>query len=710
MGDLLASRQIRLLTVLCSAAAAQVSFAATINQFPSLPIQNSSFAIEDLDGDGKFDIILISAVQVSGAILPVVCEVIGGDDTGLSAAFPTTTQDKLNARLEMERLMGDLESMGIIGGHRWQLQVHVLDGAANPPYSRELSPAHDGLNTQWPRVIGDSCHQSKAPTVALKDIDFSGNKSVVVGGGTGSSFVYAFRTYGANVPGFPTSTLFEHWNAPTARNGQVRGETPPVTFPPEATTVDGSVAIHAADQSTYYYRHNYKGVVRQEQFTGDFVFSSVAHADTATPGASPGMGTQVADGIPDALTASDGQSSPPNQVHVWNDLGKTLNPNTADDVEIRLGLGVYSSSMVAAAIDSDNTQDVLILRPSGSTPTSGYPILQAFLSNSGSPRLLEYSLAGGSPKIERVAYSTPAVANLSADPTAAYDKIVVTSDGGVVYAIKYFTSTTDCTPNPAPCLKPVWQSAVLDGGAAISASPLVVKLLDSDNGIPQVIVATDAGKIHVLKGSDGTEVDVFGPLGGSDPAQVAIYSTPAIWTRAIDPSRNPCQDDGALPTNCPIIATGNRYGTFEIVLVGYPPFNPDPANPATVLNTQWPTFHRSNTRTGALVASQDNSRPSDPVGTHNRGSIGGTVDSTCQQASVTLFEHDGQTAVLDYYTGSAASDGFLPNDNRFLFELLPARTAANSYKVRFNNNPQWDMDAPVDAGYWTRITRGPCTP
>jgi len=206
-------------------------------------------------------------------------------------------------------------------------------------------------------------------------------------------------------------------------------------------------------------------------------------------------------------------------------------------------------------------------------------------------------------------------------------------------------------------------------------------------------------------------MDSLGPLGGSDPNQVAIYSTPAVWTRAVDPTRNPCQDDGALPTNCPIVSAGNRYGTFYIVLVGYPPFNPDPANPATVINTQWPTFHRSNSRTGALVPSQDNSKPSDPVGTHGRGSIGGVAHSSCEQRAVTVFEHDGVTPAIDYYTGSAASDAFLPGDNRFLFELMPARTVANSYKVRFNDNPANDVDAPVDAGFWTRANHdGPCAP
>jgi len=99
------------------------------------------------------------------------------------------------------------------------------------------------------------------------------------------------------------------------------------------------------------------------------------------------------------------------------------------------------------------------------------------------------------------------------------------------------------------------------------------------------------------------------------------------------------------------------------------------------------------------------------VGTHGRGSIGGVAHSSCEQRAVTVFEHDGVTPAIDYYTGSAASDAFLPGDNRFLFELMPARTLANSYKVRFNDNPANDVDAPVDAGFWTRANHdGPCAP
>jgi len=42
---------------------------------------------------------------------------------------------------------------------------------------------------------------------------------------------------------------------------------------------------------------------------------------------------------------------------------------------------------------------------------------------------------------------------------------------------------------------------------------------------------------------------------------------------------------------------------------------------------------------------------------------------------------------------------------------MPARTVANSYKVRFNDNPANDVDAPVDAGFWTRANQnGPCAP
>src|SRR5262249_30823664 len=135
---------------------------------------------------------------------------------------------------------------------RGRLYVHVLDGATN--YTTELSPNHDGQNTLWPREIAVSggCSISTNPTVAIKIIDFSNRAAVVVGGGDGMS---AFHTFGSDLPGFQAYAKSPpFYNAPTLRNGQIRGEAPIASLPPEATTVDGSVAIVADDNSTYRQR------------------------------------------------------------------------------------------------------------------------------------------------------------------------------------------------------------------------------------------------------------------------------------------------------------------------------------------------------------------------------------------------------------------------------------------------------------------------
>src|SRR5262249_54461918 len=154
-----------------------------------------------------------------------------------------------------------------------------------------------------------------------------------------------------------------------------------------------------------------------------------------------------------------------------------------------------------ADIDGDRTQDIIIVRPGA---------LQLFASNNGNGLLLEFPLETGSPKVHRDAYSTAAVANLSEDPAGPYDTIVATSDGGKGHAIKNFTAAGICARSLPPCLRDAWPTHdPLDNGAAISASPIVVKVTDEDGGRPQVIIANDAGKVYILKASDGSVLRVF---------------------------------------------------------------------------------------------------------------------------------------------------------------------------------------------------------
>jgi hypothetical protein len=669
----------------------------TINVNPNLPLANSSVAIADLDGDGLNEVIFVSTSPSVTGTLPgltgdVICHEIGGE------SGPALVAKKLGRRQDLfppDPPVGD-------GG----LWVHALDGYTN--YATELSPNHDGLNTLWPRQIAIRCvPDGKHPTVAIHNnllwnmnpdggTDLpAGLPTVVVGGGNPK--VYAFKTYGEDLhPGFPTDTHFDFFNACALTYTQVRGETPFPSIPLEYGLLFGTSRYLCADQSTFYYSFTGDGIKRQDQFSGDFIYSSVAHADTFSLD-----GGQLADGIPDALTAADGLVDPPPTVHVWNELGKSILSDT-QDLLAQLGYAVYSSSPIAARIGPGITQDIMILRPGA---------FQLFLSNNGSPLLLEWPISGGNPLIGRDAYGTPLVANLSSDPAGPYDTMVFADDGGNVYALKLITDPPTCAPATAPCLRSAWQQQPppLDNGRAISASPIVVKLRDDwDNGRPQIVVANDGNKIFILKASDGSVLATYA-LGPADN-DGAIWSTIAVGTRRVDLTRNPCQDDGALPTNCPVFWTGTRHGLIEIVLVGFPPLNLDATNPAAQHALQWATFHRSNTRTGALAPSQDGSKLTDPAGTHNRGSIGGKVHASCQQAHARLYEADGATPVIDYYNAPAPADSAF-NANRYLFEATSARTPANAYLVRLNNNPANDVSAPVDPGLMTRANHtDPCAP
>src|SRR5713101_1922569 len=195
-----------------------LALSQTINQSPNLPLANSSVAIADLDGDGFLDIILVSnSSSISGALPADVCHGIG---EGTDYPDRTSIAGRWGAKKKGTLALGPFLPPDGVPLDRG-LWVHVLDGFTN--YSTELSPNHDGQNTSWPRQIANSggCEKSTHPTVAIKDLNFSGSLAVVVGG---ADAMYAFRTYGNNVPGFPAYARFPpFFNAPALRNGQIRG-------------------------------------------------------------------------------------------------------------------------------------------------------------------------------------------------------------------------------------------------------------------------------------------------------------------------------------------------------------------------------------------------------------------------------------------------------------------------------------------------------
>lgn len=536
---------------------------------PNFIIDNSSPAFVDMLGRGVFDVVFVAADPAPpppGALLPPpppVCDsIIIGDPIGTGAR-------------------GASEG-GITRGTT--LKVHVLDGAAVPPYSVELAG--------FPQSIGDgtpSC--GREPTVAVdSNLDFVAHQQVVVVGG-GAAQVFAFRPNGSTLPGWASVlTRFNFFNAAAV----------------DDANNDGMWDPFVVDESTYPYRINALGVIRQEQVNGDPDYSSPAIGDTGR------LGSRVADGIGDEITAAM-----PQLLDAFDSFGKSLTFGR-EDLLFSYAVGcLYASSPALADLDGDGTQDIVI--HCGSTTN---PRLQVFASRDG---LQEFNLAAGNtPKIGIPGYASPAVIDLDGD--GSYNEILISDDGGFARALRYDPTA------PVLKLSQIWATQ-LDTGYAASASPIAVQLAGAS--LPTVVAASDAGNVHVLDAVTGAKTASYSLLAGRPyDDSAAIYSTPAIWTDR--------------PTNPPWIVVGNRRGLFKMVRTGSP--TPNPAI------TQWPTFHRNNARTGAL--------PYTAIPT--RGSVGGVALGTCAGRPVALLDGAG-VQVDDYYGGPAQQNPL--SDGRFGFEL-----------------------------------------
>jgi hypothetical protein len=495
------------------------------------------------------------------------------------------------------------------------LCVHVLNGASVPPYSTELPG--------FPRTIEDSCI-ALHPTVGIGDVNFDGHLDIVVGGRLSSHSAFAIQRDGSDVPGWESSALAF---APVFNAAAVAD-----------ANADGAVDAVFVDESTYLQRFGSLGTRRQCQLVGDPALSSPAVGDVGR------LNLQLVDGIPDEIGAAV-----PGVLEIYNSFGFDQNCNGFSDSLLSFfNFCRYASSPALADLDGDGTPEIVI-----QTSCFGGNKVQVFSSLHG---LQEYDLpfSGAFPTLQQDAYSSPAVVSLAGDEVKR--DIIIGTDSGRVVALHYYPDAV------GQKLQLVWQTAVLDAGRSISASPTVADL-DGD-GLPEIVIANDAGNVYVLD-SSGSVLGSASLLDGSPwSATASVWSTPAVWTRS----------DGEPP----MIIAGNRRGVFKIVLSGDPSFS--------AAGAQWWTFHRDNARTGALPYSTT------PI----RGSVGGVARGACASVPVKLLDADGNQ-LTDYYGGDAIA---MPkSDGRYLFEMrLPG-----PYKVRFMNDPAQDVDVTVSAGIRSNV-------
>lgn len=652
----------------------------------NIPVQSSSPAVADINGDGVLDLIIVSGANggnVGGGGIPTG----GAEQTAGSFVGPLPVLP----RVEREAMpMQESASAAAVpggGSGSGQMYLHVLDGSKD--YTTNLPG--------YPRPIGPS--SGTAATAGVADVNFDGRLDVVVGGGWSNdgdpwgiaggsgSQAFAFNRSGLLVPGWESSNI---------------------AFPPVQSAValgdanrDGVIDAIYSDESTYLHRFGSLGTRWQVQNISDPVLASPSIGDTARrTGPGSGQGETRGDGMPEEVCGGVAAFSG-DPVVFYDSTRCTINPNGEEDLILRPDISPdsldASSSTAHADLDGDRTQDTVFLTNDRNT---GEGRLVFIISNNGNTIIRTRQVDSAFPAFNPVItslyagfgggnaarqYSSPAIGDLDGDGFRR--EIVVGSDGGRLYAVRYNPSTQTLTDLPG-----FVGGKVLDSGFSISSSPVLADIIAEpplyeiaqqltpatpiDNGpnalhatnpdadviaipvqpqTPEIIIGTDKGNVYVLRAT-GVVAATFDCTNGTGPDSAgsqAIVGAPVVSAKR------------TAPATSPFIVAANRRGVFYINLTGYATFNPFDATRAP-----WATFHRVNARDGAYPISA-------PLGGPLTGSISGQVPACAANTFVELLDQSSNP-ILDCqgsaYTRSSTSEG------RFVFEqVLPG-----SYIVRVN--------------------------
>ncbi|MFM9959367.1 MAG: GC-type dockerin domain-anchored protein [Phycisphaerales bacterium] len=592
---------------------------AVLSQVP-MKVFTSSYALADINLDGFNDIIIVENTTATTPGNP--------GQPNPSTLLEQATGNPLDAVTRYIDAVARHNQQPERGFGTGNLVVHALSGAAN--FNAELPG--------WPVNIGTS---SFDPTVAVGDINFDNKPDVLVGGlvsgpGGATCSVFAIRADSTPTPGWECVQSF----APPFFNAPSFGD----------VNADGAPDLLMCDESTFYHRYQALGRIWQCQFITDPVHSSPAWGDLGR-GPVSAQGQPLGDGLPDAYSAGEGPLQPQ---RVYDTFGTTLNCSGLEDLLFNIGPNErYFSSPALADLDRDGTQDVVITS-TPAAPASPVPLkLSVYASSLGVGTVTNFILPTGPAILNNAGtlngllagYSSPAVVDLDND--GERDEIVVGSDSGRVHAFKYIRTNPSATRLVEI---PGWEGGVqLDANCfGLSSSPVVADLIGDSK--PEVVCANDAGRVHILS-SSGAKLRSYCCYPSGWVRDAAIFSTAVVGSRKSGET--------------PVIAAGNRLGTWIIRLNADPVFNPARA--------QWPTFHRDNARTGSL---------GDYVTIPQRGSIGGRVPSCAGGTFIELLDGAG-TPVPDprpasgFYTTTSVSDG------RFVFDMLDP----GNYQVKINLVP-----------------------
>jgi Peptidase family C25/FG-GAP-like repeat/Propeptide_C25 len=270
-------------------------------------------SISDLDRNGQREV--IGAAWNSKQL--VVLDAIGHTRAG----FPVALADPMWSSVAVGDLDGDGHKELVFAGLSHALYVfrangtEWMDGDSNPSTTGVFKLLTSGYNPGTP---------------ALADLEGTGMKDIVYGGGDG--YLYAWRPDGSNVPGFPV-------NLNAAVNGSVaigRLDGPGSPY---------SIVVPATDNSIRVIRAN--GTVR----TGFPVFLPTG-GTAKTP--SPAIADMNGDGFPDIVYASTN-----GRIYVFDRNGATVAP-WANAPFSTLTSGAAQASPVVADINGDGMNDVIV--------------------------------------------------------------------------------------------------------------------------------------------------------------------------------------------------------------------------------------------------------------------------------------------------------------------------------------------------------------
>jgi len=232
-----------------------VSSVATECAFDTLTLPRTN---EDEFDESYAITIRVTVVDTNGNIAQSRRNVTVHHDATLVAGFPLDLGVSGDSSPVLQDMDGDGRQDIVIGTAAGQVHIFRADGSepSGWPVQTALLPLHPASASYAPLALGSDFHSAILAPVAVGDLDGDGTEEVVAADLDGS--VYAFAADGTAVPGFPV-TLDPVYSAPAIRNEANRLDFGVIAAPTLAD-LDGDgkleIIVAALDRHLYAWRYD----------------------------------------------------------------------------------------------------------------------------------------------------------------------------------------------------------------------------------------------------------------------------------------------------------------------------------------------------------------------------------------------------------------------------------------------------------------------